>query len=158
MYNYSERMIRQAIEKIPDGTYYAEDYLDNNGIDLDTPLLVKVAITIKGSNMTIDFTGSAPEQPGPVNGLLISTLSGARVSVKALTVPELPGNEGFNRPIKVIAPEGSIFNSTPGKPSFLYAWVAQIIMDLVNKALHEVLPEKVPALSGADVCCEVLRG
>ena len=158
MYNYSERMIRQAIEKIPDGTYYAEDYLDNNGIDLDTPLLVKVAITIKGSNMTIDFTGSAPEQPGPVNGLLISTLSGARVSVKALTVPELPGNEGFNRPIKVIAPEGTIFNSTPGKPSFLYAWVAQIIMDLVNKALHEVLPEKVPALSGGDVCCEGFAG
>jgi N-methylhydantoinase B len=158
MYNYSERMIRQAIEKIPDGTYEAEDYLDNNGIDLNTPLKVKLAITVSGSDMTIDLSGSAPEQPGPVNGLLITTLSGARVSVKALTVPDLPGNEGFNRPIRVIAPEGSIFNSTPGKPSFLYAWVAQIIMDLVNKALHQVLPEKVPALSGADVVCEGFAG
>ena len=158
MYDYSERMIRQAIERIPDGTYRAEDYLDDNGVDLDVPLLVKIAITVKGSDMTIDLSGSAPEQRGPVNGLLISTLSGARVSVKALMVPELPGNEGFNRPIKVIAPEGSIFNSRPGAPSFLYAWVAQIIMDLVNKALHEVLPEQVPALSGADVCCEGFVG
>jgi N-methylhydantoinase B len=158
MYNYSERIIRQAIEEIPDGTYYAEDYLDDNGVDLDKPLLVKAAITVKGSDMTIDFTGSAPEQRGPMNGLLISTLSGARVAVKALTIPELPGNEGFNRPIKVIAPEGSIFNSRPGAPSFLYAWVAQIIMDLVNKALHQVLPERVPALSGADVVCEGFVG
>jgi N-methylhydantoinase B len=158
MYDYSERMIRQAIEKIPDGAYYAEDYLDNNGIDLDAPLPLKAAITVQGSDMTIDLSGSAPEQPGPVNGLLISTLSGARVSVKALTVPELPGNEGFNRPITVIAPLGSIFNSTPGKPSFLHSWVAQSIMDLVNKALHRVLPEKVPALSGADVVCEGFAG
>ncbi len=158
IYDYSERMIREAIEKIPDGAYCAEDYLDDNGIDKDVPLPVKIAITVEGSDMTIDLTGSAPEQRGPVNGLLISTLSGARVSVKALTVPELPGNEGFNRPIKVIAPEGSIFNSSPGAPSFLYAWVAQIIMDLVNKALHEVIPEKVPALSGADVVCQGFAG
>lgn len=158
MYNYSERMIRQAIEKIPDGTYEAEDYMDDNGIDLDTPLYVRATITVDGSDMTIDLSGSAPEQPGPVNGLLITTLSAARVSVKALTVPDLPGNEGFNRPIRVIAPEGSVFNSTPGKPSFLYAWVCQTVMDLVNKALHKVLPEKVPALSGGDVVCEGFAG
>jgi N-methylhydantoinase B len=158
MYDYSERMIRQAIEKIPDGTYEAEDYMDNNGIDLNTPVKVKATITVKGSDLTIDLTGSAPEQAGPVNGLLISTLAAARVSVKAITIPELPGNEGFNRPITVIAPEGSIFNSTPGKPSFLHSWVAQTIMDLVNKALHKVIPDKVPALSGADVVCEGFAG
>lgn len=158
MYNYSERMIRQAIEKIPDGTYEAEDYMDNNGIDLDTPLYVRATVTVRGSDMTIDLSGSAPEQPGPVNGLLISTLSAARVSVKALTVPDIPGNEGFNRPIKVIAPTGSIFNSTPGKPSFLHSWVAGTVMDLLNKALHGVLPEKVPALSGGDVVCEGFTG
>ena len=158
MYDYSERIIRQAIEQIPDGTYCAEDFLDDNGIDFDAPLPVRIAITVKGSDMTIDLSGSAPEQPGPVNGLLISTISGARVSVKALMVPELPGNEGFARPIKVIAPEGSIFNSTPGKPSFLHSWVAQTIMDLVNRALHQVLPEKVPALSGGDVVCEGFAG
>jgi len=158
IYDYSERMIRQSIEKIPDGTYHAEDYMDDNGIDLDKPLLVKATVTVQGSEMTIDFTGSAPEQRGPTNGLLISTLSGARVAVKALTIPELPGNEGFNRPIKVIAPEGSIFNTRPGAPSFLYAWVAQTILDLVNKALHQVLPERVPALSGGDVVCEGFSG
>jgi N-methylhydantoinase B len=158
MYDYSERIIRQAIEKIPDGVYESEDYMDNNGIDLDTPVKVKATVTIEGSDLTIDLSGSDPEQIGPVNGLWISTLSAARVSVKALMAPDLPGNEGFNRPIKVIAPLGSIFNSNPGKPSFLHSWVAQTIMDLVNKALHQVLPDKVPALSGGDVVCEGFAG
>ena len=151
MYDYSERMIRQAIEKIPDGTYTAEDYLDDNGVELDKPILMKVAITVNGDEMTVDFTGSAPEQRGPMNGLLISTVAASRAAVKALTIPDLPANEGFYRPIKVIAPEHTVVNSGPSVPSFLYAWVAQIILDLVNKALHEVLPHRVPALSGADV-------
>ena len=157
-YNYSERIIREAIEKIPDGIYTAEDHLDDNGVDLDVPVPVKATITVEGSDMTIDFTGSAPEQRGPVNGLLITTLSAAWVSVKALTVPDLPGNAGFNRPITVIAPEGSVVNSRPGVPSFLYAWVGELIMDIINKAFHKVLPEKVPAMSGGDVVCQGFVG
>ncbi|MBI5446437.1 MAG: hydantoinase B/oxoprolinase family protein [Deltaproteobacteria bacterium] len=158
IYGHSERMIRHAIAAIPDGVYTAEDYLDDNGIDHDRPVPVKVTITVEGDEITIDFTGSAPEQRGPMNGLLISTLAAARVGVKALTVPELPGNEGFNRPIKVVAPEGSIFNASDTVPSFLYAWVAPIALDLINRALHRALPERVPALSGADVVCEGFAG
>jgi N-methylhydantoinase B len=158
IYNYSERMIRSEIEKIPDGVYCAEDYLDDNGIDLKQLLPVRLAIQVRGSDLTMDFTGSAPEQKSPMNGLLITTLSACRVAVKALLAPDLPGNEGFNRPIQVIAPEGSIVNSSPGAPSFLYAWVAQLILGLVNHALHRVLPQQVPALSGADVVCEGFEG
>lgn len=157
IYGHSERMIRHAVAAIPDGVYTAEDYLDDNGVDHE-PIPVKVAITVSGDEITIDFTGSAPEQRGPMNGLLISTLAAARVGVKALTVPELPGNEGFNRPVKVIAPQGCIFNASDAAPSFLYAWVAQIALDLINKALHRVLPERVPALSGADVVGEGFAG
>jgi N-methylhydantoinase B len=158
IYNYSERMIRHEIEKIPDGSYAAEDYLDDNGIDLNEPLPVRLAIQVQGSGLAMDFTGSAPEQRSPMNGLLITTLSACRVAVKALLAPDLPGNEGFNRPIQVIAPEGSIVNSSPGAPSFLYAWVAQLILGLVNRALHSVLPRQVPALSGGDVVCEGFEG
>ncbi len=151
MYKYSSLMIREAIIKIPDGTYTAEDYLDDNGIDHD-PIPVKAAITVSGDSITIDFTGSAPEQKGPMNGLLISTVAAARAAIKALTIPELPANEGFYGAIKVIAPEHSVVNAGSSAPTFLYAWVAQIILDVVNKALYKVLPENVPALSGADVC------
>jgi N-methylhydantoinase B len=152
MYNYGERMTRHAIQEMPDGTWTAEDYLDNNGIDLDKPILARVTVTVQGSDITIDFSGSAPEQSGPVNGALISTISSARGAIKALTTPELPANEGCFRPIKVIAPEGSVHNPSPTAPSFLYFQININIVELINKALYQVLPEKIPACSGGDVC------
>src|SRR4030043_163799 len=151
MYDYSEEITRLAIEKIPDGTWTAEDYIDSNGIDLDKPILTKVTITIKGSDITIDLSGSDPEQRGPMNGLWVTTLSAARMAVKALTSPELPADEGSNRPVKVIAPKGCVYNAGPTAPSFLCGNVSQTILELVNKALYRVLPDRVPACSGGDV-------
>jgi N-methylhydantoinase B len=151
MYDHSERITRLAIEAMPDGTWTAEDYMDNNGLDLDELVLTKATITIKGSDITIDLSDSAPEQRGPMNGLWVTTLSAARAAVKALTSPELPADEGFNRPITVIAPKGSVYNAGPTAPSFLCGNVAQTILELVNKALYPILPERTPACSGGDV-------
>ncbi len=151
MYHYSERITRLAIEKIPDGTWTAEDYIDDNGIDLGRPIHIQVAVTIKGSDIIIDLSGSDPEQRGPMNGLWVTTLSAARSAVKSLTNPTLPANEGFNRPVQVIAPKGCVFNANPGVPSFLCGNVAQTILELVNRALYQVLPERIPACSGGDV-------
>jgi N-methylhydantoinase B len=158
MYDYSERVTRLALEAIPDGMWTAEDYIDSNGIDLDKPIRTKVAVTIKGSDITIDLSGSDPQQQGPMNGLWVTTLSAARAAVKALTNPDLPANEGFNRPIHVIAPLGSIYNAGPGVPSFLCANVAETILELVNRALYKVLPERIPACSGGDVVGEGFFG
>ena len=152
MYDYSERITRLAIEKISDGTWTAEDFMDSNGIDLDKPIKNKVTVTVKGSNITIDFSGSDPEQKGPMNGLWVTTLSAARMAVKALTNPELPANEGSNRPITVIAPKGCVYNAGPTAPCFLCGNVASTILELINKALYKVLPERIPASSGGDVC------
>jgi N-methylhydantoinase B len=152
MYDHSECITRQAIEKIPNGTWTAEDFFDSNGINLDTPIKTKVTVTVKGSDITIDFTGSGPEQPAPMNGLWVTTLSAARMAVKALTSPELPANEGSNRPVTVIAPKGCIYNAGPDAPCFLCGNVASTILELVNKAMYKVLPERVPACSGGDVC------
>jgi N-methylhydantoinase B len=74
------------------------------------------------------------------------------MAVKALTSPELPANEGSNRPITVIAPKGCVYNAGPAAPCFLCGNVASTILELINKALYAVLPERVPACSGGDVC------
>lgn len=152
MYDHSERITSLAIEKIPDGTWTAEDFMDSNGIDLDKTIKVRVTVTVKGSDITIDFTGSDPEQRGPMNGLWVTTLSAARMAVKALTSPELPANEGSNRPVKVIAPRGSVYNAGPTAPCFLCGNVASTILELINRALYRVIPERIPACSGGDVC------
>ncbi len=158
MYDHAEKITRLAIENIPDGSWTAEDFIDSNGIDLDKPILTRATVTVKGSDITIDFTGSDPEQPGPTNGLWVTTLSAARSAVKALTNPTLPANEGFNRPITVIAPPGCIYNASPATPTFLCGNVAQTILELVNRALYRQLPERIPACSGGDVIGNGLFG
>ncbi len=151
MYDYSERITRLAIDQMPEGTWTAEDHIDSNGLDLDKQILIKVAVTIKGSDITIDFTGSDPEQRGPLNGLWVTTQSAVRSAVKAITNPDFPANEGFNRPIKIIAPLGCVFNANPNVPSFLCANVAETIFELINRAVYAILPERIPACSGGDV-------
>jgi N-methylhydantoinase B len=152
MYDYAERVTRLAIEKLPDGVWTAEDFIDDNGIDLDKPVPIRVKVVKKGSDITLDFSDSAPEQKGPMNGLWVTTLSAARVAVKALTSPKLPANEGFNRPISVIVPKGCVYNAGPTAPSFLCGNVASTILELVNKALWQIITDKIPACSGGDVC------
>jgi len=152
MYDYSEQLTRQAIDKMPDGTWSAEDFIDDNGIDLDKPLKIKVTVTVKDSDITIDFTGSAPEQKSPMNCPFITTQSCARAAVKALTTPYTLANEGSYRPVSVIAPEGGLFNCGPTAMTFLYTIPGYILLDLINKAMYPVLMEKVPACSGADGC------
>jgi len=86
-----------------------------------------------------------------MNGLWVTTLSAVRTAVKTLTSTELLLNEGFNRPIKLIAPEGCVYNARPTVPCFLCGNISGTIGHLINKALCNVLPEKIPASSGADV-------
>ena len=158
MYDYGERITRMAIDEISDGSWTAEDCFDNNGIDLDKPVKTQVTVTVKGGDITIDFTGSAPEQEGPINGLLVGTIASARIAVKALTSPFLPANEGCFRPVKVIAQEKTIYNSSPTAPSFLWTWPLHHSLELINKALHKVMPKRIPACSGADVNLQGFTG
>ena len=145
IYDHSERTLREAIRRLPDGVWEAEDFLD----DVREPLRLKVMKA--GDRLVVDLSGSAPEQVGTLNSLWVTTVSAVRFAVKALFCPDLPPNEGFSRPIEVVAPYGSIFNASPSVPCFLCGNVAQTIIELMNKALHTVLPERIPACSGADV-------
>jgi N-methylhydantoinase B len=157
MYDYSERMTRLAIQEIHDGTWTAEDALDNNGVD-NEPVRTKVTVTVKGGDITIDLTGSSPEHRGSLNGLLVSSTGAIRAAIKALTTPKLPANEGCFRPIKVIIPEHSVFNACSSTTTFLWSWTAHHILELINKALQGVLPENIPACSGADPCIQGFSG
>jgi N-methylhydantoinase B len=157
-YDYCERMTRLGIQELHDGTWTAEDEIDNNGIDIDKHIHIKVTVTVKGSDITIDFTGSSPEQEGPLNGLLVSTTGATRAAIKALTTPKLPANEGCFRPITIIAPEHCIYNAGESTPTYLWSWVAHSILELIDKALCGSLPEKIPACSGADTCLQGLNG
>jgi N-methylhydantoinase B len=136
----SERRMRAAIEQLPEGTFTAEDTVDGDGLD-DDPLLVSVAVHRDGEDLVIDFTGTATQTRGPINCPIASTESAAYYAVTAVLDPGVPPNEGAYRPIRVIAPQGTVLNpSFPapvvGRNVFTHR-VATVVMAALGKALPD---------------------
>jgi N-methylhydantoinase B len=152
--DHDEKITRQAIAEIPDGEYHAEGWADDNGFD-DKPLKLCLTVKVKGDEITFDTTGSAPQQPSAMNCPYPSTVAFCRLVTKMILEPHTRSSEGHWRPVTVIAPEGSILNPQPPAATYLYGWVGTPLGECIFKALAEVLPEKVVARSGGDICASV---
>jgi len=145
--NYSERMTRHAISVIPDGTYEAEDFLDNDGIT-DKPIAIRVRIQIKGDQAVIDFSRSDPQVQGSVNAVYAITASVVFYVFRTLVSLLIPSNAGGMRPLQIIAPEGTIVNARP--PAAVCGGnveTSQRIVDVLYKCLAAAMPGRIPAAS-----------
>jgi N-methylhydantoinase B len=145
--NYSERMTRHAISTIPNGTYEAEDFLDNDGIT-DKPIAIRVKVQIKGDRATIDFTGSDPQVQGSVNAVYAITASVVFYVFRTLVAVPIPSNAGGMRPLEIVAPEGTIVNARP--PAAVCGGNVETstrIVDVLYKCLAKALPGVIPAAS-----------
>ena len=143
----AERLTRQALEAIPDGTYHFVDYLDNDGVELDRLVRIEVTATIAGSELTVDFTGSDSQVAGPINCVPASTLSAVYYIVKVAIDPDVPNNAGCYRPVHVVLPEGSIVNARPPAAVNSRSVVVRRIVDCLLGALNQALPGRLPAAS-----------
>ena len=144
---YSERMIRSAISRLPRGEYRFEDYLDNDGI-VDRPVKIAVTVTIHGNRATIDFTGSSEQVEGSVNANYAVAVSATTYVFRCLVREDIPYTAGVMRPLEVIAPVGSVVNAQP--PAAMAAGnveTSQRITDVVLGALAQAAPELIPAAS-----------
>ena len=156
--DFSEARLRAEIAKIPDGDYRAESWLDHDGRNWDKRLKVMVAVRKLGSEITIDLTGSADETETGFNvpfegSLKVACYYAIRTLLldQAMSGDFVPQNEGMFRPVKVIAPEGSIFN--PRFPRACSARMAQVqrVIDCVIRAMAPVIPERATAGNSATV-------
>ena len=111
----SERAMRAMIAALPDGRYTFEDFIDDDGID-DRPIRIHAAIDIRGDAMTVDLSGSDPQATGPVNATLASSASAVCYSVIACADETVAPNAGCYRPIKLVAPEGTVVNARHPAP------------------------------------------
>ena len=163
--DYTERMLRREIAKIPDGEYVAEGFMDDDGRDRGKTLPIKVTVRVKGDGVEVDLTGSAPQSPTafnvPFEG---STKVACFFAFRALLLDtythseHIPQNEGSFRPVKVTAPLGSIFN--PIAPVAAEARFCQIqrVVDLIIKALAPVLPDRCTAGNAATLSFAAFSG
>ncbi len=147
--DYSEVLVRKKIESIPDGTYSFFHCLDNDGVDLSKRIKIEAAVTIKGSEFMVDFSGTSPEVKGPLNSSISSTFAAVCYVLMCITDPDIPANAGCFRPITMKAPEGSLLN--PRHPAALGARAATLegVADTLLGALVKAVPDRVPAGSSS---------
>ena len=145
--SYTERMTRQLLEDLPDGSFDYMDYLDDNGIE-DEPVPIAVNITIAGDQATVDFSNSATQQSGSVNAVYAITLSAVYYVFRCLIKLDVPNNSGCLVPIEVIAPPGSVVNALPPAPvAGGNVETSQRIVDVLLGALAKACPDRIPAAS-----------
>ncbi|MGA7847863.1 MAG: hydantoinase B/oxoprolinase family protein [Terriglobales bacterium] len=164
---YSEQMMRAFLRTIPPGRYHAEDFLDDDGIE-DKPVRIDVTIHVKASsakkssavetrlaasarrkspaNVTVDFTGSDPQVQCAINAVEAITYSACFYVFRCLLHEDVPATSGLMRPIRVIAPKGTIVNANP--PAAVAGGnveTSQRIVDVLLKALAKAIPDRIPA-------------
>ena len=100
MLDYAERRMRRRLAEFPPGTYYAEDFLDDDGWS-DEPVAVALAITVSPEKLVLDFAGSSPQRPGNINAVAPMTYSASFFAIKVLTDPEVPVNAGTFRSVEI---------------------------------------------------------
>jgi N-methylhydantoinase B len=136
LYRYSERVVRAAILRLPDGRYEARDVLEPTAGALE----IRVAVTIAGDEIEVDFTGTSEQHEGNLNCPLAVTRSACYFVVRCLTEPDLPSSGGAYAPVHITAPPGSLVNASP--PAAVVAGNTETssrIVDVVFSAFGEAV-------------------
>ena len=141
----SETLMRAGIARIPDGTYSYSDYLDNDGIDLETPVRFEVTAIVSGDEVTLDFEGTSPQVRGPFNCVPSGAHAAAYFAMHALTDPTIPTNGGCFRPIHLKLPEGSVVNPREPAPVNSRTSTIKRMTGVIIGALRQANPEDAPA-------------
>jgi N-methylhydantoinase B len=152
IFDQSEKLARAAVEKIPDGVYEAESFMDDDGVNLGKHVPIKVRVEVRGDEMTVDLSGVSPQVAGPYNSGSTAGRSASEVAFKFLTTPLLlPINHGSFRPLKVVLPPGRIVSATKPAPVRTWMTVPMTVADTIFKALAPACPDNVMAGQHADL-------
>ena len=145
--DYAERLTRAAIAELPDGQWSFEDWIDDDGIDLDRPIRLFVTLTKTGEEITVDWTGSSEQVKGAINNSLSFTVAHSVAGIRSVLPLNIPSNEGVFRVIKVIAPPGTIANMVLPAACAARGLTGFRMGDCMFGVLAMMLPERVCAAS-----------
>jgi len=147
--DYSERLVRAELAKMPHGIFAATDFLDDDGTsETPVPIRVSIAIDPAAQRAKVDFTGSGAQVKSSINAVYAITYSAVYYVFRCLLPRDAPATSGIMRPIEVIAPNGTIVNAHP--PAAVAGGnveTSQRIVDVVLRALANAIPDRIPAAS-----------
>ncbi len=145
--DYAERLTRAAILELPDGEWSFEDWIDDDGIDVDRRIRLFVTIRKKADQMTVDWTGSSDQVSGAINSTLSFTKAHSFAAIRSILPKNIPNNEGVFRVIEVIAPTGTITNMVLPGACAARGLTGFRMGDCMFGALAMMLPGEVGAAS-----------
>jgi N-methylhydantoinase B/oxoprolinase/acetone carboxylase alpha subunit len=148
--DYGERRMRAAVALMPDGRYEATDVLDSSGPapSQQSPVTIRVAVTIRGDGIEFDFTGTDEQTSGNVNAVEAVTASCVAFALRSVADPSIPANGGAMRPVRIVAPAGSVVSARfPAAVGAGNVEVSQRVADVCLRALALAAPARVGAAS-----------
>ena len=155
----SEALARERVRAMPDGVYWAESFMDDDGISVGAPIPIRVKVEIKGERMTVDLTEVSKQVGGFYNSGATAGLSCCQVAFKCLTSPlDMPINEGQFRALDVILPPGRVVSAV--KPAAMRMWMTypMTVVDTIFKAMAPAMPDQVAAGHHADLVVARVNG
>ncbi len=145
--DYAERLTRAAVKELPDGEFTFEDWIDDDGIDVDRPIRLFVTVTKQGDRMRVDWTGSSEQVKGAINNTLSFTKAASYTAIRSILPDGIPNNEGVFRVIEVTAPPGTIANAVLPAACAARGLTGFRMVDCMFGALARMVPDKVCAAS-----------
>jgi N-methylhydantoinase B len=157
LHDYAERLTRAEIAEIPRGIYSFTDHLDGLGKNPE-PILLTVKVTFDHKGVTVDWTGSSPQVKGGINPSFPFTKACAYAALRSIMRADIPRCHGFTRPIKVVAPLGTILNPRFPGPSGARGITGFRMIDCMFGALAQAVPERVTADSSGGSTLPTIAG
>ncbi|MBY6058770.1 hydantoinase B/oxoprolinase family protein [Leisingera daeponensis] len=153
----SETRMRTKIRELPEGDYYGEYYVDDDGVT-DERITVKVKLTIEDGSIHLDFTGTDKQRRAPTNATISSCESASYFAILSILDPTIPSNFGLYKPITITAPEGTVVNAQSPAPVVGRNTITHTIVSAIMQALADVVPERVTAGYYANSNVHILAG
>jgi N-methylhydantoinase B len=147
----------KRLSEIPNGKFHSEDYMDEGG-ENDEPLPIQVDVKIDRTEFVVDFSKNSKQLPFSLNTTYPATVAAVRVVYMSLIDPHARYNQGIVSPLKVVAPEGTIFNARRPAPVSVYWEALTYAADLVWKALAPVVKDRLTAGHFLSVVAEIIAG
>jgi N-methylhydantoinase B len=157
--DHSEVMARARTRTIPDGSYEAESFMDDDGIDIGKRVPIRVRVVVAGDEMTIDLSEVSKQVRGFYNSGITTGHACAQVAYKCLTSPtDYPINDGSFRSLETIVPPGRVISAVRPAPMRWWMTYPMTIVDTIFKALAPAVPGRVIAGHHADLLASSFHG
>ena len=152
-----EERARRSMAELPKGIFEIDDVMENN-IQSNEPIPVHLKLSISDETFEVDVSGNRGPVPTSINGTAVGVAAQARTVFKIISDPDGPVNEGNFEPVRVVAPEGTIFTAPRPAAVSIHWEYKSILADMIYRAMAPHLPHRLPAGHQLSTCATIVDG